>query len=129
MKIARLVPDERGKPRVSIFRRGSTFYARFRIQNKAISRGKLYVTETLKTTSEQEAHQRAYERLLEIRRAEKQGASLSKDTAADAIDQFIVEYEDRLSKGLSGHTKHMLRQYKKTICRYWKDYLGQKPLH
>ena len=128
MKITRLVPDERGKPRVSIFRRGKIFYARFRIQNKTISDGKLYITETLKTANEQEANQRAYERLLEIRLAEKQGSSLNKDTVADAIDQFIIEYEDRLAKGLSGHTKHMLRQYKKTICRYWKNYLGQKSL-
>jgi integrase len=128
MKITRLAPDERGKPRVSVFRRGSTFYARFRIQNKTISSGKLYITETLKTSNEQEANQKAYERLLEIRLAEKKGSSLNKDTVAEAIDDFIAEYEDRLAKGLSGHTKHMLRQYRKTICRYWKDYVGKNSL-
>lgn len=128
MSITRLAPDQRGKPRISVFRRGSTFYARFRIQNKAISGGKLYVTESLKTWNEQEANQKAYERLLEIRLAEKRGSSLNKDTVAEVIDDFIVEYEDKLAKGLSGHTKHMLRQYKKTICRYWKDYVGKKPL-
>ena len=128
MKITRFAPDERGKSRVSVFRRGSTFYARFRIQNKTISSGNLYITETLKTSSEQEANQKAYERLLEIKLAEKKGSSLNKDTVAEAIDDFITEYEDRLAKGLSGHTRHMLRQYRKTICRYWKDYVGKRPV-
>jgi hypothetical protein len=71
---------------------------------------------------------KAYERLLEIRIAEKKGASLSKDTVSQAIDDFISEYEERLTKGLAGYTKHMLRQYRKTICRYWKDYLGKTSL-
>src|SRR3974377_316475 len=101
MNITRLAPDERGKPRISIFRRGSTFYARFRIQNKTISSGKLYITETLKTSNEQEANQRAYERFLEIKLAEKKGSSLNKDTVAEAIEAFITEYEERLAKGLS----------------------------
>jgi integrase len=128
MKITRLAPDERGKPRISIFRRGSAFYARFRIQNKTISSGKLYITETLKTSNKQEANQRAYERLLEIKLAEKKGSSVNKDTVAKGIDAFIAEYEERLAKGLSGYTKHMLRQYRKTICRYWNDYVGKKSL-
>lgn len=128
MKITRLVPDERGKPRVSVFRRGRTFYGRYRIQNKTISGGKLYITESLKTSDQQEANEKAYERLLEIRSAEKKGASLNKNTVAEAIDDFIAEYEDKLAKGLSGHTNHMLRQYRKTIRRYWKDYIGEKPL-
>src|SRR5580700_6315170 len=128
MTITRIAPDDRGKPRVSVFRRGATFYGRFRIQNKSVSGGKLYITETLKTSGEQEAHQRAYERFLEIKLAEKKGASLSKATVATAIDDFIAEYEGRLAKGLSGYTKHMLRQYRKTICRYWKDYVGKKSL-
>jgi integrase len=126
--ITRFAPDERGKPRVSVFRRGTTFYARFRLQNKTIAGGKLYITETLKTSSEQEANQKAYERLLEIRLAEKSGSSLNKDTVAEAIDAFIAEYEDRLQKGLSGYSAHMLRSYRKTICRYWKDYVGKKSL-
>jgi integrase len=128
MSITRLVPDERGKPRISVFRRATTFYARFRIQNKTVSGGRLYVTESLKTADEQEANQKAYERLLEIRLSEKNGSSLNKDTVSETIDAFIAEYEDKLAKGLTGHTKHMLRQYKKTICRYWKDYIGKKPL-
>jgi integrase len=128
MKIIRFAPDDRGKPRVSVFRRGGRFYARFRIQNKKISDGKLYITETLKTSDADEANQKAFERLLEIKIAEKKGSSLSKDTVAEAIDDFIAEYEDRLAKELSGYTKNMLRQYRKTIFRYWKEYVGQRPI-
>jgi hypothetical protein len=102
MKITRLAPDERGKPRVSVFRRGSTFYARFRIQNKTISSGNLYITETLKTSNEHEANQKAYERLLEIKLAEKKGSSLNKDTVAEAIDDFITEYEVDLPRDYPG---------------------------
>jgi glucose-6-phosphate 1-dehydrogenase len=87
MKIIRIAPDDR---------------ARFRIRNKTISNGKLYITETLKTSNEQEANQKAYERLLEIKLAEKKGSSLNKDTVAKAIDDFIAEYEDRLAKGFIG---------------------------
>ncbi len=128
MKITRFAPDDRGNPRVSVFRRGSRFYARFRIQNKTISDGKLYITETLKTSDEEEANQKAFERLLEIKLAEKRGSSLNKHTVAEAIDEFIAEYEDKFAKGLSGHTKHMLRLYRKTICRDWKEYVGKKPI-
>jgi integrase len=128
MKITRFAPDHRGNPRVSVFRRGGGFYARFRIQNKTISDGKLYITETLKTSDEDEASQKAFERLLEIKLAEKRGSSLNKHTVAEAIDDFIAEYEDRLAKGLSGHTRHMLRLYRKTICRYWKEYVGKKSI-
>jgi integrase len=128
MKITRLALDEKGKPRISVFTRGNSFYARYRIQNKRISGGKLYVTETLKTANETEAHQRAYERLLEIRLAEKKGQSLTRNTTADAIDDFINEYEDALRRGMAGSSPNVLRQYKKTICRYWKDFIGNKPL-
>ena len=128
MKITRFAPDDRGNPRVSVFRRGGRFYARFRIQNKTISDGKLYITETLKTSNEDEANQKAFERLLEIKIAEKRGSSLNRHTVADAIDEFIAEYEDKLAKGLSGHTKNMLRLYRKSICRYWKEYVGKIPL-
>jgi hypothetical protein len=126
MKITRLVPDEKARQRISVFLRGNTFYARFRIQNKIISNGNLYITETLKTSNEQEANEKAYQRFLEIRLSEKTGSSLNKNTVAKYIDDFISEYKDKLEKGLSGHTKHMLRQYTKTICRYWKDYIGDK---
>lgn len=126
--LTRLGPDERGRKRVTVFRRGHVFYARFRIINKKLSRGRLYVTETLKTSDPQEAQDRAIERISEIRNAEKKGSSLNKDTVTQTIDDFINEYEDRLSKGLSGYTQHMLRQYRKTICRYWKDYIGATPL-
>jgi integrase len=128
MKITRFAPDDRGNPRVSVFRRGGRFYARFRIQNKTVSDGKLYVTETLKTSDQDEANQKAFERLLEIKLAEKRGSSLNKHTVAQAIDEFIAEYEYKLAKTLSGHTKHMLRLYRKTICRYWKEYVGKKPI-
>src|ERR1022692_1311464 len=128
MKITRFASDDRGNPRISVFRRGGRFYARYRIQNKAISHGKLYITETLKTSEEGEANEKAFERLLEIKIAEKRGSSLNRRTVAEAIDEFIAEYEDKLTKGLSGHTKNMLRQYRKTICRYWKEYVGKKPI-
>src|ERR1700683_980833 len=120
MKITRFAPDDRGNPRVSVFRRGGRFYARFRIQNKTISDGKLYITETLKTSDQDEANQKAFERLLEIKIAEKKGSLLNKHTVAEAIDEFIAEYEDKLAKGLSGHSKNTIRLYRRTICRYWK---------
>ena len=68
-------------------------------QNKTISDGKLYITETLKTSDQDEANQKAYERLLEIKIAEKKGSSLNKDTVAEAIDEFIAEYEENSKKG------------------------------
>jgi hypothetical protein len=115
MEITRIGADDHGKSRISVFRRGTTFYARFRIENKTISGGKTYVTESLKTSDKHEADQKAYERLLEIKLAEKKGTSLNKDSVSETIDDFIAEYEDRLAKGLSGYTKHMLRQYRKCV--------------
>jgi len=127
-KITRLAPDEKGRKRISVFLRGGTYYARFRITNRIVSKGALYVTETMKTGSLEEAGVRAFQRLLEIRVAEKSGLTIKSTTVSDEIDAFIRHYEEGLEKGLSGFSKNMLRGFRKTICRYWREYVGNKPL-
>ncbi|MGH7000634.1 MAG: hypothetical protein ACREEA_03940, partial [Stellaceae bacterium] len=127
-KAIRLFPDSRGKQQVTLFRRGVSYYARFRVQNHAIAYGARYLTETMKTLALEEATQRAWERLAAIRVAEKTGIVLKSDSVAEEIDAFISGYEDRLSKGMSDHSPFMLRGFRKTIGRYWRAYIGHKRL-
>src|SRR6266481_1605014 len=124
--IVRIHSDERGRKRISLFLRGQTYYARFHIKNRVISRGAPYVTETMRTASLEEAAERAISRYLEILASEKSGLSIRSTTVADQIDAFVRHYEEGLEKSLSGFSKNMLRGYRKNICRYWKEYVGHK---
>jgi len=128
MEKRRLFPDKRGRKQVTVYRRKSSFYARFAIHNRSITSGARYITETLATHDFETATQRAWERLATIRVAEKSGHSLRSNTVAATIDDFITAYQDGLAKGISDHSVAMLRGFRKTIVRYWRDYLGKLSL-
>jgi integrase len=127
-KIIRFGLDDKNRERVSVFRRGEIFYARFRLINKKVSRGALYITETLKTADPETARRRAYDRFLKIQAAESTGSSVKTNTVEEAIDSFIAEYEAKLEAKITGYTPAMLRGFHKTIYRYWREYLGKKQL-
>lgn len=110
-------------------KQGDIFYARYKISNPKSANNQRYVTESLKTESLSVALDKARERFAEIRLIEKQGRAIRSDSVAEEIDRYIAEYEANLKLGHSGYSPHMLRGYRKTIVRYFREYLGKKPLH
>ncbi len=117
---------------VSVYTRrlikGDVYYARFKITNKSVADGQRYVTESLNTTIEAVAHDRARQRYAEICLLETENKSLKTGTVKVEIDGFIAQYEDGVRKGLKGYSEHMLTGFRKSIVRYFVEYLGSKAL-
>ena len=115
---------------VSVFTRplvkGDVYYARYRIKNKRAADGQRYVTESLGTTDESIALDRARQRYAEIKAAEQANKAIKSGSVSAEIDAFIETYEDGVKKGLRRHSEHMLRGFRKSIVRYFKEYIGRK---
>ncbi len=118
--------------KVSVYTRpllaGDIYYARYKITNKSVAHGQRYVTESLKTTDEAVALDRARQRYAEICFLEASNKAIKSGTVKAEIDAFIEQYEDGASKGLRGYSKHMLVGFRKSIVRYFVEYLGKRPI-
>jgi integrase len=106
--------------------KGDIYYARFKITNQRVADGQRYVTESLDTTDETTALDRARQRYAEIRRAERENKAIKSGSVGAEIDEFMQAYEDGVNKGLRRHSAHMLRGFRKSIVRYFKEYVGRK---
>lgn len=106
--------------------KGDIYYARYKITNKRVADGQRYVTESLDTTDEATALDRARQRYTEIRNAERENKAIKSGSVNAEIDEFIEAYEEGLGKGLRRHSTHMLRGFRKSIVRYFKEYIGRK---
>lgn len=109
--------------------KGDIYYARFKITNKRVAEGQRYVTESLNTTDEATAIDKARQRYAEICLAEREGKSIKSGSVSAEIDAFIEAYEDGVKKGLRRHSVHMLRGFRKSVVRYFKEYVGRKNIH
>ena len=109
MKRHRLFPNAKGKKQVTLFKRESSYYARYSVQNITVSNGNRYVTESLKTLDYALATERAWERLAAIRVAEKSGVAVRSETVSSVIAEFLTAYQDALELGMSNFTPSMLR--------------------
>lgn len=121
-----------GSGNISVFlrplKKGDFYYARYKISNKKLSNGQRYLTETLDTNNLSHALDKARNRFAEISFLEKQGLALRSRTVAAEIDSFVHDYQNGVQQNLSGFSAGMLRGFRKTIVRYFKEYIGNKPL-
>lgn len=121
-----------GSGNISVFLRslktGDFYYARYKVSNKKVANGRRYLTEALGTDRLTDALDKARSRYVEICYLEQQGLALKSKTVESEIDAFVQDYEEGLHQKLSGYSKSMLRGFRKTIVRYFKEYLGKKPL-
>jgi integrase len=108
--------------------KGDVYYARYKITNKRVADGQRYVTESLDTTDEATAIDKARQRYAEICLAERENKSIRSGSVSAEIDAFIDAYEDGVTKGLRRHSAHMLRGFRKSVVRYFKEYVGRKNL-
>ena len=118
--------------KVSVYTRrllkGDIYYARYKITNKSVAGDQRYVTESLKTTDEKTALERARQRYAEICLLERANKAIRSGTVKAEIESFIAQYEDGVSKGLRGYSNHMLVGFRKSIVRYFVEYIGKKAI-
>lgn len=85
---------------VSVYTRrllkGDVYYARFKITNKAVADGQRYVTESLDTTDEAKALDKARQRYAEICLHERENKAIKSGTVKAEIDEFMKAYESDL---------------------------------
>jgi integrase len=117
---------------VSVYTRpllkGDVYYARYKITNKDVANGQSYVTESLDTTNASIALDRARQRYAEICMLERENKAIRSGTVKAEIDEFMAEYERGVKAGLSRHSVHMLVGFRKSIVRYFSEYIGKKPI-
>ncbi len=104
---------------------GDCFYARYKVSNPKSGSFQRYITESLQTDDFQHAVEKARTRYAEITLMESQGKAIKSSTVASEIDKFMEEYEQGLRKKLGSYTPSMYRNFRKTVVRYWKEYIGK----
>ncbi len=107
---------------------GDCFYARYKVSNPKSGSFQRYITESLQTDDFQHAVEKARTRYAEITLMESQGKAIKSTTVASEIDKFIEDYQQGLSKKLGSYTPSMYRNFRKTVVRYWKEYIGKLEL-
>ncbi len=107
---------------------GPCFYARYKITNLKSGAFQRYITESLQTDDFQHAIEKARTRYAEISLMESQGKAIKSSTVGAEIDNFMHEYAEGLRKKLGSYSSSMFRHYRKTIVRYWKEYIGNLEL-
>jgi integrase len=117
---------------VSVYTRrllkGDIYYARFKITNRDVADGQRYVTESLDTTDNAIALDRARQRYAEICVHERENKAIKSGTVKAEIEEFMKEYEKGVNAGLRRHSLHMLVGFRKSIARYFVEYIGHKPI-
>lgn len=127
-EIHRLGVDVSGKLMISVYLRehktGDCYYARYKVSNPRSASFQRYITESLQTTNLEHAKERARTRYAQISLMESQGRSIKTETVSFEIGKFIEDYEKGVEAKISSFTSSMLVNYKKTVVRYWKEYVG-----
>jgi integrase len=131
-EIHRLGVGVGGRLMVSVYLRqhvsGDCFYARYKVSNPKSGAFQRYITESLQTDDFNHAVEKARTRYAEITLMETQGKAIKSSSVASEIDRFMQNYEQGLSKKLGSYTASMYRTFRKTIVRYWKEYIGKLEL-
>jgi integrase len=98
-------------------------YARFRIDKPELSKGSPYHWVSMKTDDPEVASHRASEEWGRLLSLQEQNRVFRGVKVSEAIDQFMAEYQERLDYSHTGYSIHMLRGYRKSLVRYWRNYL------
>jgi len=117
-----------GRLMISVYLRehknGDCYYARFKVSNPRSGAYQRYITESLRTNDLETAKEIARTRYAEISLMESQGKVIKTETVSNEMSKFIEEYKKGLENNLGSYSKSMFTSYRKTIVRYWKEYIG-----
>jgi integrase len=104
----------------------TVIYARFRIDKPELAKGKKYHWVSMKTDDLEVAGHRASEEWGRLASLQEQNRVFKGLKVSEAIDQFMAEYQERLDYSHTGYSIHMLRGYRKSLIRYWRNYLEEE---
>ena len=104
----------------------SVIYARFRIDKPELSKGNKYHWVSMKTDDPEIAGHRASEEWGRLLSLQEQNRVFRGLKVSEVIDKFMAEYQERLDYSLAGYSIHMLRGYRKSLIRYWRNYLEEE---
>ncbi|MBT3766533.1 MAG: site-specific integrase [Rhodospirillales bacterium] len=127
------VDDENGAVQIAVFPRpkknGVCFYARYKVSKPELAGNRRSITRSLKTDDHDTACERARVHFQRLQIRQEENTSLIELTVNQAVDKFLDNYEKNFKAGVSGFSKHMLRNFKKSIDIYWKEYVGERLLN
>jgi integrase len=127
--IKRISPNADNTYQITIILRhqanNKSYYAKYYIPKEArhLNKGKVYKIESLSTLVLEDAEERSIRRLIQLQEYMKQDRSFQSQTVKAVFKIFLDDYENRLEAGQDGYSISMLRGYKKTVQRYWLEYL------
>ena len=109
-------------------KQGTTWYARFRMEKPELVNGQNYLRESMKTSSEEIASQKALQRYAELTVFQKNDIVIKEVTVDEGIKRFMNDFESKYKQGLNGYSKHMFRLYNYHVVNYWPKYIGHRKL-
>jgi len=90
--------------------------------------GQNYLRESMKTSSEEIASQKALQRYAELTVFQKNDIVIKEITVDEGIKKFMNDFESKYKQGLNGYSKDMFRLYDKHVVNYWPRYIGHRKL-
>jgi len=104
------------------------YYHKSRIIKPELANKQRRVVGSLRTDDYDKAKPLAYKKHAEIELRQKQGQNVKPVSVASAMDRFLKNYEENMHKKMNGYSKNILRNYRKSIDIYWREYVGSKDL-
>ena len=132
-KIETLQSDENGNILLELclrtFQNGRRiYYHKSRIIKPELANKQRRIVGSLRTDDYDKAKSLAYKKHAEIELRQKQGQNVKPVSVAAAMDKFLKNYEENMHKKMGGYSKNILRNYRKSINIYWREYVGSKDL-
>ena len=105
------------------------YYFRSYLERPELANGQTRVGGSLGTDDETVAIQRAYAKQAELTLRQEQGINVKTHSVAETMDRYLIEYEENLNAGIGGYSKNILRNIRKSMDIYWRDYVGEEPIN
>ena len=104
------------------------YYQKSRIHKPELANQQKRVVGSLRTDDYEKAKQLAYRKHAEIELRQSQGLNVKPVIVAEAMDRFLKNYEENVKRGMNGYSSNILRNFRKSIDIYWREYVGTKDL-
>ena len=104
------------------------YYHKSRIIKTELANKQSRVVGSLRTDDYVKAKSLAYRKHAEIELRQKQGLNVKPVSVGSAMDKFLKNYEENVRKEIGGYSTNILRNFRKSIHIYWREYVGSKDL-
>jgi integrase len=104
------------------------YYHKSRIHKPELANKQKRIVGSLRTDDYDTAKQLAYKKQAEIEYRQNHGLNVKPVSVAVAMDKFLKNYEENMRKGMGGYSTHILRNLRRSIDIYWREYVGIKDL-